>query len=46
MIIKINTNMRKNEIIKFNKYFLFEKNWKNKNKILESKIEMKGKKIM
>jgi|TARA_B100000929_G_scaffold160770_1_gene127133 hypothetical protein len=46
MIIKINTNMRKNEIIKFNKYFLFEKNWKNKNKLLENKIEMKGKKII
>ena len=38
--------MRKKEIIKFDKYFLFEKNWKNKNKILESKIEMKGKKII
>ncbi len=38
--------MRKNEIIKFNKYFLFEKNWKNKNKLLENKIEMKGKKII
>ena len=38
--------MRKNEIIKFEKYFLFEKNWKNKNKILESKIKMKGKKII
>ena len=38
--------MRKKEIIKFDKYFLFEKNCKNKNKILESKIEMKGKKII
>ena len=38
--------MRKKEIIKFDKYLLFEKNWKNKNKILESKIEMKGKKII
>ena len=38
--------MRKKEIINFDKYFLFEKNWKNKNKILESKIDMKGKKIV
>jgi hypothetical protein len=38
--------MRKNEIIKFNKYFLFEKKKKNKNKLLENKIEMKGKKII
>ena len=38
--------MTKKEIIKFDKYFLFERNWKNKNKMLESKIVMKGKKII
>ena len=38
--------MRKKAIIKFDKYFLFEKNCKNKNKILESKIDTKGKKII
>ena len=38
--------MRKKEIIKFDKYFLFEKNCKNKNRILESKIDTKGKKII
>ena len=36
-------SMQEKEINKFKKYFLLNKNWKNKNKMLETKNEKKGK---